>query len=279
MITKKQLGRKIRDLRLRFAITQDDLAKRLALKRQAIISIEKGDRDLSAVELARIAEIFDISTDDLFQKDIIFEADTPLEDAKKPFERERFKQLILYILEKCGAKPNVGETVLYKLLFYSDFDYFEQFNRYLSGARYIKNHFGPTPVEFISVVKEMINHKEIMPITTDFHGKILRKYMPLINYSGIFNDNEKKVIDEVVTSLSDKTATEISDYSHVDAPWALTEDGKVIDYKLVFDRKPPYTKHDYDTEFAQVGANDSFGNLPSLSQEEFDHYMNLPDKQ
>jgi hypothetical protein len=58
----------------------------------------------------------------------------------------KFKQVLLYILEKVGSKPNVGETVLNKLLYFIDFDYYEKFEENLMGATYIKNHHGPTPV-------------------------------------------------------------------------------------------------------------------------------------
>ena len=38
-------------------------------------------------------------------------------------KRKKFENVLLYILEKCAGKPNVGETVLYKLLYFSDFNY------------------------------------------------------------------------------------------------------------------------------------------------------------
>ena len=41
------------------------------------------------------------------------------------FDPKKLKNVILYILEKCAGKPNVGETVLYKLLYFIDFDNFE----------------------------------------------------------------------------------------------------------------------------------------------------------
>ena len=68
--------------------------------------------------------------------------DVPQKNLKK------FKEVLLYILEKVGSKSNVGMTVLYKLLYFIDFDYYEKFEEQLIGATYIKNHFGPTPVEF-----------------------------------------------------------------------------------------------------------------------------------
>jgi hypothetical protein len=61
--------------------------------------------------------------------------DVPQKNLKK------FKEVLLYILEKVGGKPNVGMTVLYKLLYFIDFDYYEKFEEQLIGATYIKNHF------------------------------------------------------------------------------------------------------------------------------------------
>ena len=36
------------------------------------------------------------------------------------------KNLILYILGKCGQRPNIGKTVLNKLLYFSDFNFYEK---------------------------------------------------------------------------------------------------------------------------------------------------------
>ena len=47
---------------------------------------------------------------------------------------KKFKNVLLYILERCAGKPNVGETVLYKLLYFSDFNYYELYEEQLTGA-------------------------------------------------------------------------------------------------------------------------------------------------
>ena len=72
-----------------------------------------------------------------------------------PQERlDKFKEVLLYIIKKVGAKPNVGEAVLCKLLYFIDFDYYEKFEEQLIGAIYIRNHFGPTPVEFPAIERK-----------------------------------------------------------------------------------------------------------------------------
>lgn len=36
---------------------------------------------------------------------------------------DKFKEVLLYILNKVGANPNIGQTVIYKLLYFIDFNY------------------------------------------------------------------------------------------------------------------------------------------------------------
>ena len=67
----------------------------------------------------------------------------------------KFKEVFLYILNEIGAKPNVGKMVLFKLLYFIDFDYYELYEEQLMGLQYIKNKYGPTPVEFEELCQQM----------------------------------------------------------------------------------------------------------------------------
>ena len=52
---------------------------------------------------------------------------------------EKFKEVLLYILECIGARPNIGEAVVCKIMYFIDFDFYEKFEEQLMGAKYIKN--------------------------------------------------------------------------------------------------------------------------------------------
>lgn len=52
---------------------------------------------------------------------------------------------MLYILERFAGKPNVGETVLYKLLYFSDLNYYELYGEHLTEAQYRKLPYGSVP--------------------------------------------------------------------------------------------------------------------------------------
>ena len=55
-------------------------------------------------------------------------------------------------------------------------------------------------------------------------------------------------IDKTLERLSDKTAKELSDYSHKDIPWIGTKERDIIDYDAVFYRNEATSVREYDDE-------------------------------
>ena len=161
----------------------------------------------------------------------------------------KFKQVLLYILNKIGSKPNVGESVIYKLLYFIDFNFYEKYEDQLIGATYIKNKYGPTPIEFAKIRDRMVKDKEIEVITSEYFSFPQTKYLPLkLPDLTQLKANEKEMIDEVLNCLSDMNATQISDYSHNDVPWMTTPEGKAIEYESVFYRTPEYSVRVYEED-------------------------------
>ena len=73
------------------------------------------------------------------------------------------------------------------------------------------------------------------------------KYLPHRDSDiSVLNAREIKHIDEVLSRLSDKTATELSGYSHKDVPWLGTKEGQVIKYESVFYRTGETSVRIYD---------------------------------
>ncbi|MBI5206933.1 MAG: SocA family protein, partial [Candidatus Firestonebacteria bacterium] len=156
--------------------------------------------------------------------------------------------VLLYILNKVGSKPNIGESVINKLLYFIDFNFYEKYEEQLIGATYIKNHFGPTPKELIKIIEEM-EGKDLTKITNQYFKLAQKKYLPLREPDlSILKANEKEIIDEVLSRLSDMNAKQISEYSHEDVPWLTTAEGEIIDYESVFYRTPAYSVRKYDNE-------------------------------
>lgn len=161
----------------------------------------------------------------------------------------KFKQVLLYILGKVGSKPNIGETVIYKLLYFIDFNFYEKYEDQLIGATYIKNQHGPTPKEFIKIRKEMIEKDEIVKVKGKYFNFPQTKYLPLILPDLTqLKAHELKVIDDVLNQLSDMNAKQISQYSHEDVPWVTASKGEPIDYETVFYRTSCYSVREYDAD-------------------------------
>ena len=168
-------GKFIQQQRKKRNLTQKFLASALKISRPTYVQIEQGERDLTITEAKKLAEVFDIPFENFLKGKEDTKTVVKIEGKKKqkqeakdeirisvPQEKaEKFEQTLLYILAKIGGKPNIGQTVLYKLLYFIDFDYYEKFEEQLIGAKYIKNHYGPTPVMFAKFIERLEKKKKI----------------------------------------------------------------------------------------------------------------------
>jgi len=252
-----RIGVRIKELRSQKGISQQRLAELLDVSRPTISQMENGERKISAEELDCLAKIFNISVDSLLKRHE--EPEVVLQKATRdrrlqPGTRinvpqksvEKLKEILLYILNKVGSKPNVGETVIYKLLYFIDFDFYEKYEEQLVGATYIKNNYGPTPLEFQKVVEQMTD-RELVRVNSTYFSFPQTKYLPLRKPDLTkLRANEIEVIDSVLNRLSDMNASQISEYSHDDVPWLTAEDGGIIEYESAFYRVAPYSVREYE---------------------------------
>lgn len=255
------LAKFIQQLREKNKLTQEFLASELGISRPTYAQIEQGERDLTVPEAKKLADIFSMSLEDLLSENKKeAEVDLEGEKFKKKTEPEmrivmpranvkKFKEVLLYLLGKVGARPNIGETAIYKLLYFIDFDYYEKFEEQLIGARYIKNHFGPTPIEFKKITDQMMEKGEIEKIKSRYFQHDQKKYLPRRAADlEILSAQEIQHVDEVLARLAWKNAAELSDYSHSDTPWRVHKMGEEISYESVFYRDDDHSVRNYEDE-------------------------------
>lgn len=255
-LTQQQIGERIADLRKYKGFSQEDLAKRVKVSRSSLAQIELGNRGLDILELQKLSQVLEFSLDDFMSKDFAVEEDSDLkeETSEKTEVRisvptlqvKKFKNVLLYILERCAGKPNVGETVLYKLLYFTDFNYYELYEEHLTGAKYRKLPYGPVPKRFDTIINQMIEKGQLQRVKSSFHGFPQTRYLPLEKADLTeLKASEKEVIDRVIEQMSDWSATAISNYSHKDMPWLASKDGEEINYELAFYREAPFSVRNY----------------------------------
>lgn len=262
-LSQKQIGRRITELRKIKGLSQEDLARSINISRSSLAQIELGNRSINILELQQLSMELEFSLDDFISKDfeVRKEINDKNEQSTKIIEEriavpvlkiDKFKNVLLYILEKCAGKPNVGETVLYKLLYFSDFNYYELYEEHLTGAKYRKLPYGPVPQNLNVIINQMIEGRTLKRVKTEYHGYPQTRYLPL-NKPNLkeLKASETKVLDSVIEQMSDWSAAAISNYSHKDLPWEVTDEGKNISYELAFYREAPYTVRNYGDEIEQ----------------------------
>ncbi|MBU4600968.1 DUF4065 domain-containing protein [Patescibacteria group bacterium] len=252
----------LKKLRQEHDISQEFLAEKIGVSRPTYAQIESGARDMSVKEAQKLARFFGLSLENFLAGKKIPESKVELEKSKKPKIQkletrvsvpqekvEKFKEVLLYILERIGARPNIGEAVVCKLMYFIDFDYYEKFEEQLIGAKYIKNYFGPTPVAFPEIVAQMEQDGDLTRVTKKYFQHEQKKYLPRrsANLSN-FSAQEKELIDWEIERFKDFNATKMRDYSHKDVPWIGADDLQPINYEAVFSRTDEFSVRQYDDE-------------------------------
>ena len=64
----------------------------------------------------------------------------------------KFKALISYIISRCKNKKNVGKTVICKLVYFSDFNHYEIYEKPIINETYIKFDKGPLSKHFLDSI-------------------------------------------------------------------------------------------------------------------------------
>lgn len=243
----------IQQLRKKHSLTQEFLASRIGVSRPTYMQIERGERELTISEAKKLAAIFDISLEDFLAERGPTKTKIEIQGEKKKAQKlkdeirvsipqekaDKFEQTLLYILAKIGGKPNIGQTVIYKLLYFIDFDYYEKFEEQLIGAKYIKNHYGPTPVMFAKFIDILEKQGKVEKIKSKFYKHEQTKYFVNPNNPldlSALSAQELAHIDWEIGRFGDLTAAQISALSHLDTPWIAAKERETLEYEHVFYR-------------------------------------------
>lgn len=174
--------------------------------------------------------------------------DNPCEESSE-FDFDKFKNFLHYIISKTNNHCNVGKTVLFKILYFTDFNYYELFEEKLSGETYLKYPYGPAPCDFDVAILALKKEGSIKEIESNYGTYRQIKYSSNSEPdTSKFSKDDLEFIDKSVSTYSKFNATKISDYSHKDTPYVIAEDFKELDYELVFYRDPSLSVRVYDDE-------------------------------
>lgn len=228
----------IKNKRLLAGFSQSEVAESLGISRPTYIKIEQGLSKPTEEQMRILTQLFDVSQGVLKEDNIPNKITNDIRIKEIPVENiNKFKQVLLYIISKVGSRPNIGQTALYKLLYFIDFDFYEKNQKYLIGATYIKNIHGPSPISFVKISKELEKEGLLVEVNSKYFNYDQKKYLvtkePDVSE---LSAPELKHIDDELERLASKSAKELSELSHIDTPWKVAKEKQILNYRHVFYR-------------------------------------------
>ncbi len=158
-------------------------------------------------------------------------------------EQQKTKELFIYIAERLKDEPSYGATLLNKAFYFIDNLSYLNFKKPVSGLKYVKQDFGPTPKpsDFFSLRDELVDNEELEVMRSDFFGRVQTKYIPKRSVNTeLFTKDEILLIDQVLAKLSGYNATGISNYSHTFLAWKLASNMEELPfYSFILTSKTP----------------------------------------
>lgn len=157
------------------------------------------------------------------------------------FDKDKYIEILFYILSKSYNKPHIGRTVICTLLYFIDFGYYEIYGKLLMKETYIKSKKGIRPKHFNDVTGELITKKQLFLRKEEYYNRTLHRYYPLIIPTPKLNRDELEIADWTLKKLIDNNATSITKFIKNDPPIHIAEFGEDIDSKYVFSRGNDYS--------------------------------------
>ncbi|MEM6264158.1 MAG: helix-turn-helix domain-containing protein [Bacteroidota bacterium] len=263
-LSPKILGERIALVRKQKSLSQEELAKVIQVSRPVITQIEGGKRQLTALELKKLAFALELSSDDLLSDDFSEQsrlAEPPLEYVSRKAERisspqfnhHKCQQILLYLLKAGSGNPHLVKPLIGLLLYFIDFNYYELYEEQLTGSTYRKLSHGPTPEELPALLQQMTSSKLLYKAKGKDSLDHLDRYFPLENPDLTqLRASETHMIEQVLEQFSSTTPEILRTYAQKDLPWIATPFGEVINYELTFYREIPYSVRLYSSELSAL---------------------------
>ena len=146
-------------------------------------------------------------------------------------DREKLRQLVLYVASRSQDDPRFGRVKLNKLIYYADFANFRRTGRSITGSAYIRMPFGPCAEDFHKLEEEMSQRDELKIQRHQYYGHIQERPIALVVPDlSRFSGEEIAVVEEVISEHWERNATETSLDSHLFVGWDLASEKEQIPY-------------------------------------------------
>lgn len=159
---------------------------------------------------------------------------------KIKFNDKKFKEAILFLLSQSTNQTIEGKKKLAKLLYFADFNYFEIYEKPLTGATYRALPMGPVPDELEKALKELKNKtitikEKNIGLPNDMSVFSLNVDKDNLTFSNL-SEEEKRVLKKVYSDYGGLSGGILENITHSEAPFNAVIQGEHIPYELSFYR-------------------------------------------
>jgi uncharacterized phage-associated protein len=149
--------------------------------------------------------------------------------------KDKYKNAILYFAKKVGSGAVYGRKKLYKLFYFLDFDFFEKYDKPLTGDIYHKIQMGPAPSYLDAYALELKEEGalDIVKHRTGggYEDTVVYRAVGEPNLS-VFSNDEVTMLKRIVRLYGDKTGKELEILTQKEAPYLAVERGEEIPLEL-----------------------------------------------
>ena len=163
----------------------------------------------------------------------------------------KLRELILLISEWSQADPKFGAVKLNKLLFYCDFSSYLTLGKPITGQEYFALPQGPAPKRLKAITGRIKKDEELAYQNVPYHGYTQQRPIALRSPKiGSFSPQEVQLIHRTLEKFWKKSATEISDESHLFLGWKVAREREVIPYTTALVGHRPPTERERERGLA-----------------------------
>ena len=216
-------------LRKSAGFSQEELAQKLGFSRPTLISIEKGERDITLTELRKISEIFDIPIEIILDEGLEISQKV---DSQKFGEKafSKFHNLVLQCIKYgAGIDGKITKTKLAKLVYLSDFASYYNFLKPISGFEYRKLPRGPVAIEFFDI----IDNDESVSVEKKKNSDAIMISLVEQPDDSILDKEELELVKVICKKWKKANTQKIVDFTHRQLSWSMCKDREIIPYELI----------------------------------------------
>ena len=151
------------------------------------------------------------------------------------YDEDKFVEMVLHVAGQLQGDRAGGATKLNKILFFAEFTHLRRHHQVISGCEFQKLPHGPAPRQLLPVRNRMIDSGAAELVEEDFLGRPQHRLVPTREANlAVFTNEELQTIEDVLTQLAGMTGTQVSELSHQEPGWRLTEVGETIPFSTAF---------------------------------------------